>query len=59
MKLEMYMKDDAIVKIGQTGRSMYFISKGSVLVEMPDIADSKPFGKVIFLFLKLWFSFQF
>lgn len=43
MKLEMYMKDDAIVKIGQTGRSMYFISKGSVLVEMPDTADSKPF----------------
>ena len=46
MKLEMYMKDDAIVKIGQTGRSMYFISKGSVLVEMPDTADSKPFSKI-------------
>ena len=45
MKLEMYMKDDAIVKIGQVGRSMYFITQGSVLVEMPDTDDFKPFGK--------------
>ena len=47
MKLEMYMKDDAIVKIGQVGRSMYFITQGSVLVEMPDTEDFKPFSKFV------------
>lgn len=42
MKLEMYLRDDMIVKAGTFGRSMYFITKGTVMVEMI-ATNSEPF----------------